>query len=192
MTSTSRTFHLAALGGAFQLKPASRDVTQPAAQQVLIRIAAASLNYRDLLTLQDTASNRDGLIPLSDGAGTVVAVGTGVTRWKAGDRVSVNFFPTWQGGPFSPAALATALGGGQTDGMLSEFVLADAASLVAHPRASEPDRSGHLALRRGDRLARPLRARPVAARRRPSWCRARAASRCSVCNWPLLPAPRSS
>lgn len=133
MTSTSRAFHLAASGGAFNLTQGSRQVTEPAAQQVLIRIGAASLNYRDLLTQQDSASNRDGLIPLSDGAGTVVAVGSGVTRWQAGDRVSANFFPTWQGGPFSPVALATALGGGQTDGMLSEYVLADAASLVAIP-----------------------------------------------------------
>jgi len=133
MNSTSRAFHLAASGGALHLTQRNRDVIQPAARQVLIRIGAASLNYRDLLTMQDTASNRDGLIPLSDGAGTVVAVGSGVTRWKAGDRVSANFFPAWQGGPFSPSALATALGGGQTDGMLSEYVLADAASLVAVP-----------------------------------------------------------
>jgi NADPH:quinone reductase-like Zn-dependent oxidoreductase len=134
MTSAFRTFQLAASGGAFQLRQGMRSSSAPAAQQVLIRVAAASLNYRDLLTLQDTASNRDGLIPLSDGAGTVVAVGSGVTLWRAGDRVSANFFPTWQRGPFSAAALlATALGGGQTDGMLSEYVLADAAALVAVP-----------------------------------------------------------
>jgi NADPH:quinone reductase-like Zn-dependent oxidoreductase len=133
MTSTSRAFHLVAGSGAFHLTQRSRDITEPAAWQVLIRIGAAGLNYRDLLTLQDTASNREGLIPLSDGAGSVVAVGAGVTRWKAGDRVSANFFPTWQGGAFSPTALATALGGGQTDGMLSEYVVVDAAALVAIP-----------------------------------------------------------
>jgi NADPH:quinone reductase-like Zn-dependent oxidoreductase len=134
MSFTSRHFQLAATrGGTFELKPGTRQVSAPAAQQVLIRIGAAGLNYRDLLIVQDPSSNRDGLIPLSDGAGTVVAVGDGVTRWKAGDRVSANFFPTWAAGAFSPTALATALGGGQTDGMLSEYMLADSASLVAVP-----------------------------------------------------------
>lgn len=100
---------------------------------MLVRVGAASLNYRDLLVLRDTASNRDGLIPLSDGAGTVVAVGSGVQRWAIGDRVSVNFFPAWRSGRFSPEILANALGGGQRDGMLSEHILADADSLVAVP-----------------------------------------------------------
>lgn len=130
MLSTSRHFHLASNGSALELQRGTRKDLAPSPQQVLIRVGAASLNYRDLLTLQDPASNREGLIPLSDGAGTVVAVGAAVTRWKAGDRVSVNFFPTWQGGDFSPAILSTALGGGQTDGMLSELVLADASALV--------------------------------------------------------------
>lgn len=138
MTYASRAFHLAATDGAFELTQRRHDVAEPAAGQVLVRIGAASLNYRDLLTLQDPVSNRDGLVPLSDGAGTVVAVGSGVSRWKAGDRVIANFFPTWQEGPFPAAALATALGGGQTDGMLSEYVVADAASLVDVP--------GHLTL----------------------------------------------
>ena len=133
MSSGSHHFQLASSGGALELKRGTRPGMQPAAGQVLIRIGAASLNYRDLLTLQDPSSTREGLIPLSDGAGTVVAVGDAVTAWHVGDRASVNFFPTWQDGRFSPAALANALGGGQTDGMLSDHVLADATSLVAIP-----------------------------------------------------------
>ncbi len=129
----ARSYHLAATGAALQLTRGDRPLHAPAAGQVLIRLGAASLNYRDLLTLQDPASNRDGLIPLSDGAGTVEAIGPGVTRWRVGDRVSVNFFPTWRAGAFSATALATALGGGQTDGMLSEVVVADGESLVAVP-----------------------------------------------------------
>ena len=129
----ARSFHLAAVGGALQLTRGDHAVNEPAAGQVLIRVGAASLNYRDLLTLQDPTSNRDGLIPLSDGAGTVAAVGSGVTRWRVGDRVSVNFFPNWRAGAFSAAALATAVGGGQTDGMLSDYVLADSEALVAVP-----------------------------------------------------------
>lgn len=133
MSSISRHFQLASHGSHFELKRCTRHGLWPAAGQVLIRIGAVSLNYRDLLTLQDPSSTRAGLIPLSDGAGTVMAVGESVTRWRVGDRVSANFFPTWQAGAFSAAALSTALGGGQTDGMLSEQVLADAASLVAVP-----------------------------------------------------------
>jgi NADPH:quinone reductase-like Zn-dependent oxidoreductase len=131
MSTTSRHFQLASNGSTLELRRGTRNGLAPQPHQVLIRMGAASLNYRDLLTLQDPASNREGLIPLSDGAGTVVAVGAAVTRWKAGDRVSANFFPAWHGGGFSPAVLATALGGGQTDGMLSEYVLADAGALVS-------------------------------------------------------------
>jgi NADPH:quinone reductase-like Zn-dependent oxidoreductase len=133
MTTNARNFHLSSSGSTLSLRRGDSAVPGPGPRQVLIRIAAASLNYRDLLTLQDAGSNRDGLIPLSDGAGTVVAVGSGVTRWKDGDRVSPNFFPAWHGGGFSQAILARALGGGQTDGVLSDLILADEASLVRVP-----------------------------------------------------------
>lgn len=133
MTSTFRQYRLQKTGDSLTPVRGDSPVTQPAAGQVLVRIGAASLNYRDLLILRDPGANRDGLVPLSDGAGTVLAVGQGVQRWKAGDRVSANFFPDWHGGKFSPAILAKALGGGQTDGALGEHLLVDAASLVAVP-----------------------------------------------------------
>ncbi len=86
---------------------------------MVVHIKAASLNYRDLLTRGDVAGIRQGLVPLSDAAGTVVAVGRDVTRWQLGDRVSPAFFPTWLAGQFSTAHLAHALGGGGTDGVLA-------------------------------------------------------------------------
>lgn len=98
-------------------------------RQVLVRMAAASLNYRDLLVLQDPSS-KDGLIPLSDGAGAVEAVGEAVTKWKVGDRVSPNFFPEWQEGKYKSAYLGNSLGGGQTDGVFNEFVVANEGALV--------------------------------------------------------------
>ena len=106
---------------------------EPAAGQVLLQVSAASLNYRDLLTLQGAASGaaRDGLVPLSDAVGTVLAVGDGVQGWQVGDRASPNFFPAWVDGRFDPAHLQQALGGGNTDGVLSQQLLVSAQSLVA-------------------------------------------------------------
>lgn len=133
MTNLSSQFHLVKSGTALVLKTQSVTVPAPDKTQVLLRVAAASLNYRDLLNQQDTASTQDGLVPLSDGAGTVVAVGAGVTRWKAGDRVIPNFFPGWVDGPFNPAYLSNAFGGGATNGLLAQHVLVDESSLVLVP-----------------------------------------------------------
>ena len=101
--------------------------------QVLVRVRANSLNYRDLMV----ADGRYGkvalpLIPLSDGAGEIVAVGEGVTRWKAGDRVAGTFFQGWPSGPFHHGVAATALGGA-LNGMLAEFVALSAEGVVAIP-----------------------------------------------------------
>src|SRR5437773_629366 len=70
--------------------------------EVLVRIRAVSLNFRDLITLK---AQRPGnlpppLVPCSDGAGEVIAVGAGVSRWKSGDRVAGIFFRDWLEGPF--------------------------------------------------------------------------------------------
>ena len=54
-----------------------------------------------------------------------------MTRWHVGHRVGPAFFPTWLGGRFSPAHLAHALGGGSTDGVLADHVLAGQSALVA-------------------------------------------------------------
>ncbi len=100
--------------------------------QLLLKVNAASLNYRDLLTLRGAASGaaRDGLVPLSDAVGTVLAVGEGVQGWQVGDRAIPNFFPGWVDGRFDFAHLQQALGGGNTDGVLSQQLLVHAQSLV--------------------------------------------------------------
>ena len=95
---------------------------QPAAGEVLVRVRANSLNYRDLMV----ADGRYGqaklpLVPLSDGAGEIVAMGEGVTRWKVGARVAGTFFQGWVHGPFRREVLATAMGGA-LPGMLAEYV----------------------------------------------------------------------
>ena len=96
----------------------------PAARpfHAVIKLRAASLNYRDLLTVEGKYNPRLPLplVPLSDGVGEVVAIGEGVTRVKAGDRVAANFSQKWLGGEPARAKLGASLGG-PLDGMLTEY-----------------------------------------------------------------------
>ncbi|MCW3835652.1 NAD(P)-dependent alcohol dehydrogenase [Sphingomonas canadensis] len=97
----------------------------PGAGEVLIRVRACSLNYRDQAVVTGNYFGgviQQDLIPLSDGAGEVVSTGPGVTRFKAGDRVAGLFFQNWLEGPPNPAA-GPALGAPPAHGMLAEYVL---------------------------------------------------------------------
>ncbi|MCB2049938.1 MAG: NAD(P)-dependent alcohol dehydrogenase [Novosphingobium sp.] len=107
---------------------------QPAPHQVLVKMRAASLNFRDLLIIDGLypLEAAEQLVPLSDGAGEVVAVGSEQTRFKIGDRVAGIFTQSWMGGEMVDADLATALGG-SIDGVLSEYRLFDATGLVHIP-----------------------------------------------------------
>lgn len=100
-----------------------RSQPQPKAGQVLLKMQAASLNYRDLLTVKGAYGSKQKLplIPFSDGVGEVVAVGDGVTRVKVGDRVASIFMQTWLEGKFSADKSKSALGGA-IDGILAEYV----------------------------------------------------------------------
>lgn len=106
----------------------------PAAGQVLIRVRAASLNYRDLMVVRGEYGGRQrpNLIPLSDGAGEVISVGEGVTRVKVGDRVAGNFYQTWLAGGITSQNMKEDLGGG-IDGMLAEYVILSAEGVVPLP-----------------------------------------------------------
>jgi NADPH:quinone reductase-like Zn-dependent oxidoreductase len=94
----------------------------PAVGQVLVRLRAASLNYRDLLMVKGQYNPRQRLplIPVSDGVGEVAAVGDGVTRVKVGDRVAGNFSQKWIAGEPAREKLTASLGG-PLDGMLAEY-----------------------------------------------------------------------
>ncbi len=123
--------------GSNGFKLALKEVAQPKAapNQVLVRVHAVALNRRDLLMRAGRyglSATKDGGIPLSDGAGEVIAAGKDVTRFKVGDRVAGTFFERWVDGPPSAAALASARGGNGS-GMLSEVVAADPEGLVAIP-----------------------------------------------------------
>ena len=98
----------------------------PSANQVLIRVRAVSLNYRDLLVVKGSYNPKMKLprIPFSDGTGEVVAVGDSVTRFRVGDRVASSFFQNWIDGSPTAQKIKGALGG-DIDGMLAEFVALD-------------------------------------------------------------------
>ena len=112
------------------------DLPDPVPQrdEVVIRMKAASINYRDLMIVMGTYNPRQPLplVPLSDGVGQVVATGPEVTRFKIGDRVSPIFVQGWLDGEASIAKLKTTLGS-PLPGVLSEFHITREASLVKPP-----------------------------------------------------------
>src|SRR5258707_10652956 len=97
-----------------------KPVPEPGAGEVLVRLKAATLNYRDLLTVNGGYGSRQKfpLVPVSDGAGVVERVGPGVREFVSGDRVIGSFFESWIGGEPSEAKMRKALGG-SVDGVLS-------------------------------------------------------------------------
>lgn len=102
--------------------------------QVLIRVRAVSLNYRDVMMVRGEY-NPGQLLPLvvcSDAAGEVVARGTGVSEWAEGDRVCPIFAGLWQRGPLTREAQKSALGG-PLDGTLREYMALDADAIVRAP-----------------------------------------------------------
>ena len=102
--------------------------------QVVIKIHAVSLNYRDLMMVKGFYNPRMELprIPCSDGSGEIVEVGEGVTEFKTGERVAGIFMQRWLDGPSSIAKQRAALGG-DIDGMLAEYVVLDATGVVRFP-----------------------------------------------------------
>jgi NADPH:quinone reductase-like Zn-dependent oxidoreductase len=99
--------------------------------EVCVRVHAASLNYRDLVTVKRGVSQE--LIPLSDGAGVIEEVGDAVKRLKKGDRVVGLFFPLWQGGNIDVTKSSIARGGTPTDGMLAQTVYGHEDGFIKFP-----------------------------------------------------------
>lgn len=109
---------------------------EPGNNEVLVQMCAASLNYRDLMVVRGEYNPRMRLpaVPLSDGAGKIVAVGDNVTSWKVGDRVMPSVAQKWfDGKPDSSAARSTLGGDARSNGVLREFAAFDACSVVAIP-----------------------------------------------------------
>lgn len=116
-----RSYEIQEYGGTSGLKLVERPMPEPDNYDVVVQIRATSLNYRDLIVLQGKYDRNPtvGRVPLSDGAGEVVAIGSAVTKFKPGDRVAACFFQGWPAGRFSGEMHRTALGG-PIDGVLTE------------------------------------------------------------------------
>lgn len=126
------------------LTAVERPDPQPGYGQVVVRVRATSLNYRDLIIASGlNPAIQYPIVPLSDGAGDVVAVGEGVTQVQVGDRVAGIFFQTWQAGDINKAIMKSALGG-EIDGMLAEYVVLNQQGVVRLP--------GHLSYEAGATL----------------------------------------
>lgn len=120
--------------GIDNLTLAERDEPTPNAGEVKVKFYAVSLNYRDLMMVKGAYNPRlkTPLVPFSDGAGEVVEIGEGVTKFKIGDRVTPIFMQGWQNGAIDAAKSRTALGG-DLDGCLREFGTFDENGLVCIP-----------------------------------------------------------
>ncbi|MCZ6470450.1 MAG: NAD(P)-dependent alcohol dehydrogenase [Gammaproteobacteria bacterium] len=129
-----RAYEIVSNGGVDALALNERQSPQPGAGEILVGIRASSINYRDLSTIEDPVPRGVSypLIPNSDGAGEVIAVGDGITRFKTGDRVAGCFFQSWPDGRISAAAMASAMGGA-IDGVLAEEVVLSEAGAVHIP-----------------------------------------------------------
>ena len=120
--------------GLDNLKQSERPDPSPGSGQLVVKVHAASLNYRDLLMAEGNYNPRMKLpvVPLSDGAGEVVEVGPGVTRFKTGDRVCGLFAQGWKCGPPGKEIIKNTLGG-PLDGMLTEYALLSEDGVIKFP-----------------------------------------------------------
>jgi NADPH:quinone reductase-like Zn-dependent oxidoreductase len=120
-----------------------KEPGNPEPGQLLVEVHASSLNYHDYAVVTGKLKAADGRIPLSDAAGTVRAVGEGVTEFAVGDQVVSTFFPTWlAGGPFI-SDFSTSPGDG-IDGYACKFVVRPATSFTLAPKNYNPAQSATL------------------------------------------------
>lgn len=120
--------------GIDSLRQVDRASPTALANEVVVRMHAVSLNYRDLMVAEGRYLIQSGepVVPCSDGAGEVIAVGPAVTRFRPGERVAATFFPDWIDGGPSAQTTARSLGGNM-DGMLAEDVVLRESALVGIP-----------------------------------------------------------
>jgi NADPH:quinone reductase-like Zn-dependent oxidoreductase/pimeloyl-ACP methyl ester carboxylesterase len=131
---TDRRYQLNSNSAGFDLVRADQPTPPPGPDEVLVRVRAVSLNRRDIgiRDLSYPVNGADGFTPLSDAAGEIIAVGQGVTEWKAGDRVTSTFFQAWDGGRLTLPAVMSSLGAGGP-GVFADHVILSRRGIVSTP-----------------------------------------------------------
>jgi NADPH:quinone reductase-like Zn-dependent oxidoreductase len=132
-----RTIQLGRPAGLDQLRLTETEPRDPAAGEIRVRIRASSLNFHDYAVVTGLIPTAEGRVPMSDGAGAVVAVGEGVTDFAVGDRVVSTFFPLWRDGELMAAMMGHVPGDG-VDGFAREEVTA-ATDAFTHAPAGYSD-----------------------------------------------------
>lgn len=133
MTSNANAIRIGAPATLDSLRMDRSDAPAPGPGEIKVRIRASSLNYRDMLVVTGVIPSPEGLIPLSDGAGEVVAVGEGVTEFAVGDAVVSLFHPGWSDGHMERAQLL-ASPGGPKDGFACEWATRPATHFTHAPK----------------------------------------------------------
>lgn len=127
-----RLVRLRAPGGLENLKLVEEDRPEPRPGELQVRIRASSLNYHDDMVVLGKISCADGRIPMSDGAGEVIAVGDDVEEFKVADTVVSTFWPYWLGGEMTPATKRD-IPGDSVDGYAREYVCMPAHAFTKAP-----------------------------------------------------------
>ena len=127
-----KTIYVQAGGGLDKIEKASSQSRKPEAGEITVRLYASSLNYHDLMVVTGAMPPQERRIPMSDGAGEVIAVGEGVSEFSIGDHVVSTFFPDWLDGEAQLAGFSRVPGDG-IDGYAREQVTAPATALTLAP-----------------------------------------------------------
>ena len=127
-----RQIKLASPGGLNNLNVVEVDKPIAKADQVVIKVAASSLNYHDLLVALGQIPTEDGRVVLSDCAGEIVAVGEGVSLWSIGDSVMSCCYPNWIEGP--PQYQLLSFIGDNEDGYSTEYIAISEKSITRTPK----------------------------------------------------------
>ncbi len=127
-----RQVRLIAPGGLENLKLVEEDQPKPKPGEILVRIRASSINFHDEMVVRGKIPCADGRIPMTDGAGEVIAIGDDVGEFKIGDAVVSVFLPNWLGGELSPVTRRD-VPGETIDGYASEYVCKPAQAFTKAP-----------------------------------------------------------
>jgi NADPH:quinone reductase-like Zn-dependent oxidoreductase len=128
-----QTYRLRTRGTVDGIVRSDEPIPEPKASEIVIRVRAMSINRRDAFILHGTypLASTDNVVPLSDGAGEVVAAGSAVKRFAVGERVTGSYFPRWRDGRLTPELIDQL--GCTIDGMLAEYAVLDEQWAVALP-----------------------------------------------------------